>query len=107
MCKVLFDHIVPHIVLKDKLLELLLCSSRNMGYCTYIEDVEDPYNERQYKNEFIPALIACIFLLDNPLFSQKIMNHMIYSVHLDITVGGLIRLSKKYIQAVYRNKRGL
>ena len=34
MCRVIFDHIVPHIIKKDELLEILFQRSDNMGYCT-------------------------------------------------------------------------
>ena len=111
MCKVLFEHIVPHIIKKDKLLEILFDGSDNMGYCTEI--FETLYSNRQYKNEFIPALIGCIFLLDNPIVSLKIIDYMIncsnlcsWSYHKDsaISVGKLIRISKEYIQSVYNNK---
>ena len=114
MCKVLFDHIVPYLIKKDKLLEILF-ESDNMGYCTRIITDYSSCSEILYKNEFIPALIACILLIDNPIVSQKIMNHMINwdngiiwekVIQNDpfISAGELIRLSKEYIQAVYRNK---
>lgn len=116
MCKVLFEHIVPHIIKKDRLLEILFEKSHNMSYCTDIMGSGYPYSLEHYKNEFIPALIACIFLIDNPLVSQKIMNNMINNTnYLDwesiesvdytyFSVGKLIRISKKYIQTVYKCK---
>lgn len=119
MCRVLFDHIVPHIVKKDELLEILFQRSDNMGYCTETFESDYPFRQEPYKNEFIPALIACIFLIDNPLVSQKLLNYMInwsYCVDWEkvnddkdvlyspVTIGELIRISKEYIQAVYMNK---
>ena len=79
MCQVLFGHIVPHIIKKDKLLEILFEKSLNMGYCIEITDYShiSSISTKLYKNEFIPALIACIFLIDNPIAAQKIMNYMI------------------------------
>lgn len=121
MCKVLFDHIVPHIIMKDQLLEILFEKSHNMSYYTEITDYSDfpPYvNKKQYENDFIPALIACILLLDNPVASIKIMKYMINEensynwdgvkeadlFYLIIPIGKIIRLTKDYIQSVYRNK---
>ncbi len=114
MCKVLFDHIVPHIIKKDELLEILFERSDNMGYCTETFKSDYPFSQEPYKNEFIPALIACIFLIDNPLVSQKLLNYMINwskcviwenvnSNDSIVSVGKLVRLSKEYIQTVYNN----
>ena len=117
MCKVLFDQIVPHIIKKEELLEILFARSTNMGYFSEIYyTTSSSFSKESYKNEFIPALIACIFLVDNPLASQKLLNYMIEGSNgvkwekVDsndpfVSVGELVRLSKEYIHAVYNNKK--
>lgn len=111
-CKVFFDHIVPHIIKNDKLLEILFEKSAK-GYCT---EISEGLYRRIYKDPYIPALIACIYLMDNPVVSHKITNYMINwdnSINWEendeleqyvVSIGGLIRFSKEYIHTVYRNK---
>jgi hypothetical protein len=108
MCKMLFHHITPYIIQKERILEILFECSCNMGYSDIINN--------RYENKYIPALIACIILIDNPNASQKIVKYMInwtnsikwQNMEDDnlglISVGEMIRLSKEYIHEVLNNK---
>ena len=112
MCKVFFHHIIPYIIQKERILKILFECSHNMGYS---DDIGFLSNNR-YENKFIPALVACIFLIDNPKASQKIVEYMINwtnsilwgNIEDDnlglISVGELIRISKEYIHEVLNNK---
>lgn len=113
MCKVLFRHIIPYIIKKEKFFYILFECSTNMGYCDYID-----LSYNRYENNYIPALVACILLIDNPKISQGSVEYMINwtnkiiweNVEVDndnmsfISVGELIRMSKEYIREVINNK---
>ena len=112
MCKVLFHHITPYIIQNERILRIMFECSCNMGYC----DIYSFFKKSRYENKYIPALVACIILIDNPKVSQKIVEFMINwtnsisweNIEDDnfglIPVGELIRMSKEYIREVLNNK---
>lgn len=95
VCKVLIEHIAPHIIHKEDLIYEIFGNAYNAGY------VDD--GAFAHFSNYIPMLIACIFLQENAKIVSLLMKYLSQNKNMkDVSIGKLLIDANGFIEVIQR-----
>ena len=95
-CKVLIEHIAPHIIYNEDLIYEIFGNAHNAGYVEV--------GAFTFSN-FIPMLIACIFLQENARIVSLLMNDLSQNKKMkDVSIGKLLIEANRFIENIQQHE---